>query len=141
MKTKNSNTTFYRYALFILSISALFLLSTATAFAAKTVTYTGTIQGAGCLQYHAVCPTSSKDPSIAIERDFVLQLNNGKTLYYMPNLDRSVKAECVGRTVRVTGTLGYHQINVTRLQLKGKDGYQTIWSKAQEQVMYAPEGK
>ena len=141
MNTKNNNTTFYRFALFILSLSALFLLSTATAFAANTVTYTGTIQGAGCLHYHGVCPTSANDPSIAIERDFVLQVNNGKTLYYMPNLDRSIKAECVGRTVRVTGTPGNHQINVTRLQLKGENGYQTIWSQAQEQVMYAPEGK
>jgi hypothetical protein len=30
---------------------------------------------------------------------------------------------------------------VTRLQLKGKQGYQTVWSQAEEQAMYAPSGK
>jgi hypothetical protein len=141
MKTKNNKTKVYRFSLFILSMSAVFLLSTVSAFAAKTATYTGTIQGAACTQYHQVCPTSNQDPSIAIERDFVLQLNNGKTYYFMPNLDRIVKSQYDGKSVRVTGTPGKNQIWVTRLELKGKNGYQTVWSQARQDKMYQHMGR
>jgi hypothetical protein len=139
MKTKNNNSKVYRFARLILSVSAVFLLSTVSAFAAKTVTYDGIIQGAGCLHYHAVCPTSDKDPAVAIERDFVLQAN-GKTIYYMPNIDRSVKFLYTGKRVRVTGNPSKNEIYVTRLQVKGKHGYQTVWSLAQQQKMYQTSG-
>ena len=127
--------------LFILSLAAVFLLSTVSAFAAKTVTYKGTIQGAACTIYHQVCPQNGHDPSIAVERDFVLQLNNGKTYYFMPNLDRIVKAQYDGDSVRVTGTPGKNQIWVTRLELKGKNGYQTVWSQQQQEKKYPPTGR
>lgn len=137
MKTKNSKTELQRFTLFFLSLSAIFLLSTGSGFADKTVTYEGTIQGAGCVHYHAACPQSNMDAHIANERDFVLFLN-AKTHYYLPNLDRSVKARYVGKSVRVTGNPGEHEIWVTRLELKGDHGYRTVWSLEEQRKMYDP---
>jgi hypothetical protein len=140
MKTINIKTKLYSFACFICSLSAVFFLSPVSGFAANTVTYKGIIQGAGCLEYHAVCPASDKDPSVATQRDFVLQVN-GKTIYYMPNLDRADKLPYVGKSVIVTGKPGKNEIWVRRLQVKDKDGYRTVWSWAQQQAMYRTSGE
>jgi hypothetical protein len=138
MKTKTIKTKVPRIVYFFISLSAVFLFSAVSGFAGETVTYNGVIQGASCVQLKQLtCPVNSRDGAIASERDFVLLLP-GNTHFYLPNLDRIVKSQYVGKSVRVIGNLEGNKIRVERLELKGSHGYHTVWSLEEQQEMYAP---
>ena len=138
MKTKNFKTKLQRTVTFLISLSAVFLLSTVSGFAAQTVTFDGVIQGADCVQLKQLaCPVNNQDGAIASVSDFVLLLP-GNTHYYLPNLGRIVKSQYVGKSVRVIGSIDGDKIWVKRMELKGSHGYHTVWSLAQQQKMYAP---
>lgn len=138
MKTITIKTKVPRIVYFFISLSAFFLFSAVSGFAGETVTYEGVIQGANCVQLKQLtCPISNHDGAIASERDFVLLLP-GNMHYYLPNLDRIVKSQYVGKSVRVFGNLDGNKIWVKRLELKGSRGYHTVWSLEEYQEMYAP---
>lgn len=139
MKTKIIKTKVQRVVSFLISLSAVILFSAGSGFAGETVTFEGVIQGANCVHFKTACPINNQDAHIANERDFVLLLPGSKH-YYLPNLDRIVKSRYLGKSVRVTGNLGDHEIWATRLELKGGNGYRTVWTLEEQEKMYQPSG-
>lgn len=64
--------------------------------------YSGKIQGASYVFNKTVQPTSSSDPKVILERDFVLQ-EAGGGVYFLVNVPRSMKIKAVNKDVRVYG--------------------------------------
>ena len=95
-------------AIFFLSMA----LSATLVSAGEKVELEGIIQGAKCTHYQVEC--FNDDNHIALEPDFVLVIPSGE-YYFMPNLNRSVKARHAYRTVRVHGELRRQELWVDRL--------------------------
>jgi hypothetical protein len=95
-------------AIFFLTMA----LSATLVSAGEKVELEGVIQGAKCTHYQVEC--FNDDNHIALEPDFVFVLPNGE-YYFMPNLNRSVKARHAYRTVRVHGELRIQELWVDRL--------------------------
>ena len=87
-------------------------LSASLASAGEKVKLEGEIRGAKCTHYQVEC--YNDDNHIALEPDFVFVLPEG-TYYFMPNLNRSVKARHAYRNVRVHGELTRQELWVDRL--------------------------
>jgi hypothetical protein len=75
--------------------------------AAERVTYEGTLKGASCVHYKKKCPED--DAHIALEHDFVQLLPDGHK-YFLPNLNRAIKARYVAKDVRISGEAEDHEI-------------------------------
>ena len=95
-------------AIFFLSMA----LSATLVSAGEKVELEGIIQGAKCTHYQVEC--FNDDNHIALEPDFVFVIPSGE-YYFMPNLNRSVKARHAYRTVRVHGELRRQELWVDRL--------------------------
>ena len=80
--------------------------------AGEKVELEGIIQGAKCTHYQVEC--FNDDNHIALEPDFVLVIPSGE-YYFMPNLNRSVKARHAYKNVRVHGELRIQELWVDRL--------------------------
>ena len=87
-------------------------LSAAPVSAGEKVELEGIIQGAKCTHYQTEC--FNDDNHIALEPDFVLVIPSGE-YYFMPNLNRSVKARHAYKNVRVHGELRIQELWVDRL--------------------------
>jgi len=92
---------FFTMALFAIMVSA-----------GEKVELEGIIQGAKCTHYEVEC--FNDDNHIALEPDFVLVIPSGE-YYFMPNLNRSVKARHAYKNVRVHGELRIQELWVDRL--------------------------
>ena len=92
---------FFTMALFATMVSA-----------GEKVELEGIIQGAKCTHYEVEC--FNDDNHIALEPDFVLVIPSGE-YYFMPNLNRSVKARHAYKNVRVHGELRRQELWVDRL--------------------------
>lgn len=64
--------------------------------------YSGKIQGASYVYNKTVQPTSSSDPKVNLELDFVLQATDG-TIYFLENVPRPMKVKAVNKEARVYG--------------------------------------
>ena len=123
------------YAIYYLipALILIFTLAVSASLAAEEhVSYEGTLQGASCVHFKKKCPED--DAHIAIEHDFVLLLPNGDH-YFLPNLNRAIKARYVGRPVRIKGTMEHHEIWVERLDVKKGDAYAGVWSWEKQQEL------
>jgi hypothetical protein len=100
-------------------------------------TYEGTIQGASCVHYKKKCPGT--EAHIAIENDFVLLLPNGEH-YFLPNLNRAIKARYVAKPVRISGEVEDHGIWVNRLEVRKGNKYRGVWSWKEQQELYKGGG-
>ena len=87
-------------------------LSATVVSAGEKVELEGIIQGAKCTHYQVEC--FNDDNHIALEPDFVLVIPSGE-YYFMPNLNRSVKARHAYKNVRVHGELRRQELWVDRL--------------------------
>ena len=126
--------------LFVPVMILLFPLSiTINAGAGESVSYEGTIKGAACTHYKLDC--SDNDTHITIENDFVLVMP-GDMHYFMPNLNRALKARYANKAVRVSGDMDKmnHYIWVETLELKKGNKYQPIWSRQEQQELYKGGG-
>jgi hypothetical protein len=123
-----------------LALALLFILSLifpAFGMAAERITYEGTLQGASCVHFKKKCPED--DAHIAIEHDFVLLLPNGEH-YFLPNLNRAIKARYVGKPIRISGELENHEIWVDSLDVKKGNTYRNVWSWEKQQEIYKGGG-
>ena len=126
------------YTLLIPALIFIFsLILPATVIAGKRVSYEGTLQGAGCVHYKKKCPED--DAHIALENDFVLLLPNGKH-YFLPNLNRAIKARYVAKPVQISGDLDGHEIWVDRLDVKKGNKYTNVWSWQEQRELYKGGG-
>ena len=87
-------------------------LSATVVSAGEKVELEGIIQGAKCTHYQVEC--FNDDNHIALEPDFVLVMPSGE-YYFMPNLNRSVKARHAYKNVRVHGELRRQELWVDKM--------------------------
>jgi hypothetical protein len=120
----------------ILVFSLSLALSTQVS-AGERVAYEGTFQGASCVHFKKECPED--EAHIAIEHDFVLLLPNGEH-YFLPNLNRAIKARYVAKPVRISGESKGHEIWVDLLDVKKDNKYINVWSWKKQQEMYKGGG-
>ena len=103
-------------------------LSATVVSAGEKVELEGIIQGAKCTHYQVEC--FNDDNHIALEPDFVLVMPSGE-YYFMPNLNRSVKARHAYKNVRVHGELRRQELWVDRMvdidKKKGGGRAKTTW--------------
>jgi hypothetical protein len=95
-------------AIFFLTMA----LSATLVRAGEKVELEGVIQGAKCTHYQVEC--FNDDNHIALEPDFVLVIPSGE-YYFLPNLNRSVKARHAYKNVRVHGELRRQELWVDRM--------------------------
>jgi hypothetical protein len=95
-------------AIFFLTMA----LSATLVSAGEKVELEGVIQGAKCTHYQVEC--FNDDNHIALEPDFVLVIPSGE-YYFLPNLNRSVKARHAYKNVRVHGELRTQELWVDRM--------------------------
>jgi len=123
VKTKNR---IWLAPIYILSFFALIIAT--PAFAEKSMTWEGTIQGLYCTHYNLPCPQDDLDMYIALENDFVLVASDGKH-YLLPNLSVLIKARYLTKEVRITGEKkGDDSIWVKNLAVKNGNIYNTVWN-------------
>ena len=113
------------------------LIAPATVNAGTDITIEGTLQGASCVHYKRMCPED--DAHIALEHDFLLLLPNGNH-YFLPNLNRAIKARYVAKSVRISGTVEDHEIWVDSLAVKKDSEYSTVWTWEKQQELYKGGG-
>ena len=102
-----------RFTVIWLAIYFLTMALSATLVSAgEKVELEGIIQGAKCTHYQVEC--FNDDNHIALEPDFVLVIPSGE-YYFMPNLNRSVKARHAYKNVRVHGELRRQELWVDRM--------------------------
>ena len=95
-------------AIFFLTMA----LSATLVSAGEKVELEGIIQGAKCTHYQVEC--FNDDNHIALEPDFVLVIPSGE-YYFMPNLNRGVKARHAYKNVRVHGELRRQELWVDKM--------------------------
>ena len=97
--------------------------------AAQTVE--GHMEALDCILYGKPCPTDNLDPHMALVKDFVLFLGKGSEHYLLQNIPRNVKAQYIGKAIRVTGDLNktYRAINAKKLEVKRSGAYKTVWPR------------
>ena len=89
-----------------------FVLAAAQVCAGEKVQLEGIIQGAKCTHYQVEC--YNDDNHIALEPDFVLVMPNGE-YYFMPNLNRGIKARHAYKNVRIHGELTKQELWVDKM--------------------------
>ena len=106
-------------------------LSATLVSAGEKVELEGILQGAKCTHYQVEC--FNDDNHIALEPDFVLVIPSGE-YYFMPNLNRGVKARHAYKNVRVHGELRRQELWVDKMvdidKKKGGGRAKTTWDWA-----------
>lgn len=97
--------------------------------AAQTVE--GYMEALDCIIYGKPCPTDNLDPHMALVTDFVLFLGKGSEHYLLPNIPRNVKAQYIGKAIRVTGEVNktYGTMTAKKLEVKRNELYKTVWPR------------
>jgi hypothetical protein len=88
------------------------VLTASQVSAGEKVQLEGEIRGAKCTHWQVEC--FNDDNHIALEPDFVLVIPSGE-YYFMPNLNRSVKARHAYKNVRVHGELKRQELWVDKM--------------------------
>jgi len=97
-------------------------------------TIEGTIQGYNCVLQGKTCPIGSEDPLVQTEMTFVLLTNDGKTYYFVPNVDRAVLARHVAEQIRIIGDVSKENnaIRANVIETKKTGKWKTAWAKDQQ---------
>jgi hypothetical protein len=95
--------------------------------------FSGKLNGYDCAHSGITCPLDPKDPHVALERDFVLQLKSGDYLF-ITNLPRNIKLKHVLKDLKITGKkhAKFESIDVDEAMVKNGDIWETVWSKKLE---------
>ncbi len=90
----------------------------------------GRLNGHDCVHAGITCPLDPEDPRILIERDFVLQKEDGDYMF-LTNLSRSTKLQYVLQDVLVNGVVDtkYNTIVVHELMVMEDDDWKIVWVK------------
>jgi hypothetical protein len=90
----------------------------------------GRLNGHECVHAGITCPLDPEDPHILVERDFVLQKEDGDYMF-LTNLPRSTKLQYVLKDIRVSGVVDtkYNTIEVHELMIMDDDEWKTVWFK------------
>ena len=120
------------YKKILVLVVTMALIVPAVAIAKSNVkTFKGTIEGALCVLEGKKCPPEDLDAHLLIENNFVLLASDGK-YYYLPNLNRTIKARYVGKSVQITGKIRSESIIVDKLEVKKDGKYKLVWSKEKQ---------
>ncbi|MDH3602656.1 MAG: hypothetical protein OEU26_23830 [Candidatus Tectomicrobia bacterium] len=120
----------------ILALAVMVLMTMpTTALAGTDVTFEGVLQGVTCVHYQTKCPDYGVAEHIALEKDFVLVRPDGEH-YFLPNLDRVIKARYAGKHVRVIGKLKGHGIWVDTLEVKKDSSYRKVWRWTKQRELF-----
>jgi len=114
---------YYRLAVLLTAIA---LILPGSALAARS-TVEGTIAGANCIAAKGVCPMKAGDAHLALERDFVLSVADGK-YFFLPNISRSMKTSYINKPVRITGDLNGQSLLVATIEVKEDGSYREVWN-------------
>ena len=136
-KESKVNLTEGLFGFVLLLVLSVALITPATVTAGTENIFEGTLQGATCVHYKKKCPED--DAHIALEKDFVLLLQDGSH-YFLPNLDRAIKARYVAKDVRISGEVENHEVWVKRLDVKKRGKYVNVWSWEKQQELYKGGG-
>lgn len=120
----------YKLAVGFIITIALILPGAANA-KSHVKTIKGTIEGALCAIEGEVCPPEDLGVHLITEVNFVLRVSADK-YYYLPNLNRTIKARYAGKNVRITGKVKGESIIVDTLESKEGGKYKLIWSKEKQ---------
>jgi len=90
----------------------------------------GRLNGHGCVHAGITCPIDPEDPHILIEREFVLQKENGDYMF-LTNLPRSTKLQYVLQDIQINGVVDpkYNTIVVHELMVMEDDEWKIVWVK------------
>lgn len=92
----------------------------------------GTFRGANCMFYNKQCPMNMPSAHIALEPDFVLVTAAGD-VFYVPNLDKSVKVTYLHVPVRIRGIKSKEAVRAETLEVNKDGNYEQVWSLEAEQ--------
>lgn len=89
----------------------------------------GRLNGLDCASKGKWCPTDKDDPHVLLERDFVVQTEDGN-YFYVTNIDWKTKLKYVLRHVRVEGEFSdrLSAIAADEFWVKQGDEYRLEWS-------------
>lgn len=90
----------------------------------------GRLNGLDCASHGEICPTDKEDPHVLLERDFVVQTEDGH-YYFITNMDWQTKLQYVLSMVRVEGKRSEKMMVIAadEFWVKQPDGeYQLKWS-------------
>lgn len=79
------------------------------------------------MHYKKKWPEQDLDMYIALEKDFVLVIQDGRH-FVIPNLDRGIKTRYLTKHVRITGKQKGTSITATILEEKVGNSYRRVWS-------------
>jgi len=119
----------------IMVISMIMIVPTAAFSKTNVVTFNGTIEGALCAIEGEVCPPEDLGVHLITEVNFVLRVSDGK-YYYLPNLNRNIKARYVGKDIQITGKVKGESIIVDKFKAKEGGNYKLVWSKEKQKKEY-----
>jgi hypothetical protein len=106
--------------------------------------FSGKLNGYDCARAGITCPLDRNDPHVALERDFVLQLQSGDYLF-LTNLPRDIKLKHVLKDVQIYGKrhAKFESVDVDELRIKKGDKWQPVWFKRikEEQELETVTGK
>lgn len=87
------------------------------------------MNGLGCASKGKLCPTDKDDPHVLLERDFVVQTEDGN-YFYITNIDWRTKLQYVLQRVRVEGKFSdrLSAIAADEFWVKHEGEYQLEWS-------------
>lgn len=123
---------------FMLALAAFFVLTVPiNVTAGEQIALEGTLRGANCTHFKLDCPDD--EAHIAMEQDFVLVAEGGKH-YFLPNLNRAIKARHANREVRISGEREDHEIWVENFEVKKGQGYKRVWSWEEQKKLYESAG-
>ncbi|MCW8944519.1 MAG: hypothetical protein OQL27_07070 [Sedimenticola sp.] len=108
-------------------VLVLFILAPTWAVAERIE---GRLNGLDCASHGEVCPTDKEDPHVLLERDFVVQTEDGH-YYFITNMDWRTKLQYVLSMVRVEGKRSEKLMVIAadEFWVKDNDGeYQLKWS-------------
>lgn len=115
----------------VLAIAMALIVSGPAIAKTDVKTFKGTIEGALCVLDGKKCPPDDFDAHLLIENNFVL-LTSGGQYYYLPNLNRTLKARYAGKDVQITGTAKGESIIVDKLEAKEGGKYKLVWSREKQ---------
>ena len=93
----------------------------------------GRIQGLQCVVSAKLCPVDSQDPHAAIEKNFVLQLDDN-SYYLIRDVSRNHLAPYITGKARISGEPNseYKSIRADKLEVFVDGRWKTAWSREME---------
>lgn len=91
-------------------------------------TVTGRLNGHDCAHAGIACPVDPQDPRLLLERDFVLQQEDGD-YFFLSNIPRSTKLQYLLKDIKVVGNKNnrYNTVEVYEMMIMQDDEWKSVW--------------